>query len=133
MNAVMPVSEDPPIIMVAIKLQAGLLSSIRDSGRFGVNVLGHEQSDVAISFAIKPSAERFDNVEWSLDASVPRLAGASAFVACQAAQFIQAGDRVIVLGNVQQVDVAEQAPLTFYRGSFGTHVANSDVSQQSAP
>ena len=121
LNAVMLVSEDPPMLLAAVKPQSGILAMIRESGRFGVNTLSHQQSEMALGFAIKEPSERFNGVDWSLEAGVPRLSGASAFSACQLTEIHEMGDRVLVLGSVLGVDTVDQPPLTFYRKTFGTH------------
>ena len=125
MNAVMPVSDDPPIAIVALKRDSELLAAVRQVGMFGVNVLGTEQADVAMSFAVKEHAARFEGLDWALEAGVPMIAGASAFAACRVDQILEVGDRMLVLGQALQTRGVEQDPLTFYRRTFGTHTAPS--------
>ena len=65
--------------------RSDLLAIIRDSGRFGLNVLAHQQAELAMRFARK-GTDKFDGVDWTADAGVPRLDGV--------------GDRKLLVGSV---------------------------------
>src|ERR1035438_1396547 len=41
----------PPLISVAFDRGSALLGQIREAGRFGVNILGHAQDELAMTFA----------------------------------------------------------------------------------
>ena len=51
------------------------LRQIQAAGRFGVNILGHAQDEVATAFA-RRGTDRFAGVDWFADHGLPRLAGA---------------------------------------------------------
>ena len=113
----------PPMVLISLDQRSGLLALIRDTHRFGVNVLGGDQAGLAVTFASK-GAEKFAGVPWQSEQGLPRLAGAPGWLACDVTEFVLAGDHVIVLGEVTSADATTVTPpLTYHRREFGTHRA----------
>ena len=112
----------PPMVMISLDRESELLSVIRRSGRFGVNILGAAHTDWAVAFARKGGQAKFHGIPWSCDSGVPRLPGTS-WLACRLAAQVDAGDHVILLGSVVAAEPADGAPLTYHDRSFGTHTA----------
>lgn len=50
-NAFMSVSLNPPLILISIDEKAKMLSKIKKSGCFSVNILSEEQQEVSMLFA----------------------------------------------------------------------------------
>ncbi|WP_405881256.1 flavin reductase family protein [Streptomyces sp. NBC_01136] len=123
-SAFSSLSMQPPMVLVALDRRSELLGLITSSLRFGINVLGGGQSALALAFARKGGAGKFAGVSWEVDGRVPRLLGASGWLACEAADFIGGGDHVIVLGHVVSAEAGGGAPLTYHARAFGTHVAS---------
>lgn len=114
-------SMDPPMMLVSLARMSNLLSAVRRTRRFGVNILSHDQSALAGAFAVK-GASRFDGVSWTLDDGLPRLDGGAGWVTCTVQKFIDGGDHVVLLGVVIDADPRHHlAPLTYHRRTFGTH------------
>jgi flavin reductase (DIM6/NTAB) family NADH-FMN oxidoreductase RutF len=113
-------SMEPPMVVACLDRQSDLLARVRRTRRFGVNVLGSSHSELAARFAKKGGA-RFLGVDWEVDSEVPRLVGASGWLACDVAALVDGGDHVIVIGAVLAVDKAHVEPLTYHMRSFGTH------------
>ncbi|GAA1698902.1 flavin reductase family protein [Streptomyces yatensis] len=122
-SAFASLSMRPPMVLIALDRRSELLALITSSLRFGVNVLGHGQSALALAFARKGGAGRFTGVSWEVDWGVPRLSAAPGWLACEMADVVEGGDHVIALGNVLATRAAEGAPLTYHARAFGTHVA----------
>jgi flavin reductase (DIM6/NTAB) family NADH-FMN oxidoreductase RutF len=120
-SAFTSLSMDPPMLLVSLDRGSGLLAVIRDVGQFGVNVLSNQQADLATNFAVKGGTEKFDGITWHLAADVPQLPGSVAFVSCRAAEMVEGGDHVVMLGEVVAVHHCEHPPLTYHRRGFGTH------------
>jgi len=119
-SAFASLSMTPPMVLVCLDRGSELLEVVRSTGRFGLNVMGAEQSALAGGFARK-GIDRFAGVEWTLEHGVPRLAGAPGWVACAATQLVPGGDHDIVLGLVLDAGVVDGAPLAYHRRTFGTH------------
>ena len=121
-SAFASLSMDPPMVLVSLDRGSDLLALVRDTGRFGVNVLGSTQSALALSFARK-GADKFASVDWVPDQGLPRLPGAPGWLACEVASLVEGGDHVVALGTVLAADTADGAPLTYHSRVFGTHAA----------
>lgn len=121
-SAFASLSMRPPMVLVSLDAGSDLLALVRETGRFGVNVLGSDQSALALAFARKGST-KFDGVPWSDEQGLPRLAGAPGWLACEAQQFVTGGDHVVVLGDVVGAEVVAAPPLTYHARGFGTHAA----------
>ncbi|MEU0178139.1 flavin reductase family protein [Streptomyces massasporeus] len=112
----------PAMVMVSLDRGSRTLDAIRDSGRFGLNVLGADQDDLAMSFATRSGVDKFRGTSWYVDHGVPRIARSSAWIASAVAGLVDGGDHVIVLGQVDAAEAARgEAPLVYHRRSFGTH------------
>ena len=96
---------------------------VRETGRFGLNVLGSSQSQLALNFARKGGAGKFAGVGWEVEAGVPRIPGAGGFLACEVDKLVDGGDHVVVVGAVLVADAITGLPLTYHARTFGTHVA----------
>lgn len=121
-SAFTSLSIDPAMILIALDRRSRTLEMIRQSGRFGLNVLGADQDDLALAFAAKGGADRFHGTDWSVDRGLPRISRASAWIAATASDMVGGGDHVIVLGHVDAAEsTVDRTPLVYYRRSFGTH------------
>src|ERR1700736_2707350 len=71
-NALCSLSLDPLLALVCFENGARTLPIVRESSRFGVNVLSAEQESLAGIFASKlPEAEKLDGVAHRLEHGVP--------------------------------------------------------------
>lgn len=121
-SAFASLSVTPAMVMASLDRGSRTLAAIRDSGRFGLNVLGADQDDLAMSFATRSGTDKFRDTSWEVDHGVPRLARSSAWIASTVAGLVDGGDHVIVLGRVDAAEAAGgEAPLVYHRRSFGTH------------
>lgn len=122
-SAFTSLSLDPPMVLVSLDRKSDLLSHIRASGRFGVNVLAAGQAALARAFARKGD-DKFEGVSWAPEAGVPRLPGCAGWLACTVGQLVPGGDHEMVLGRVIAAEHADFPPLTYHQRSFGTHQAH---------
>ncbi|MFC4004129.1 flavin reductase family protein [Prauserella oleivorans] len=119
-SAFASLSMTPPMVLVALDRGSELLALLGATGRFGVNVLGSAQADLAVRFAGKGKA-KFDGVPWTLAHGVPRLSRVPGWLACTVDKFVEGGDHVIALGLVVAAERRAGPPLTYHARSFGTH------------
>lgn len=124
-SAFASLSMSPPMVLVALDRGSDLLAVVREHGRFGINVLGRGQDDLALTFARK-GIDKFDGIGWTLSAGVPRIDGVPGWVACRVADLVDGGDHVVVLGHVEHADRVDHPPLTYHRRTFGTHSAEQE-------
>lgn len=118
-NAVCSLSLDPMLALVCFEQGARTLPLVRDAGRFAINVLREGEEDVARVFASKvPEAEKLRDVPHRVEAGVPVLDAALAWVVCDVEQLIPAGDHEIAIGAVAAMGLAGGEPLLWYRGAY---------------
>ena len=127
-SAFASLSMDPAMVLVSLARSSELLSTIRASGTFGVNVLSSNQSVLARRFARKGGLGKFAGVHWDVEAGVPRLPGAGGFLACDVTDLVEGGDHVVVLGLVRSAATVAEPPLTYHGRVFGTHAAFEEQS-----
>jgi flavin reductase (DIM6/NTAB) family NADH-FMN oxidoreductase RutF len=113
-------SIEPPLITVAFEHRSSLLRRIANAGRFGVNLLGHGQDDLATLFA-RRGADRFRYTAWHYDSGLPRVDGAAGWLACELHNTIEGGDHVLLFGLVSKLANLEVPPLVYANRTFGTH------------
>jgi flavin reductase (DIM6/NTAB) family NADH-FMN oxidoreductase RutF len=123
-SAFSSLSLNPPMVLISLDSRSDLLALVRRTGRFGLNVLGREQSEVALRFARK-GRDKFDGVAWRAEHGVARLAANAAWLACEVAEVVAGGDHQIVLGKVLAVDQTDKEPLTYHQRGFGTHLSTA--------
>jgi flavin reductase (DIM6/NTAB) family NADH-FMN oxidoreductase RutF len=114
------VSLRPPLISIALDRRSNLLERILGTKRFGVNVLGCTQDDVATLFASR-GVDRFNQGSWSTVDGLPRLEGAAGWAACELHQTVEAGDHLLLIGLVLNAASTPQPPLVYGHRTFGTH------------
>ncbi|MGY1840186.1 MULTISPECIES: flavin reductase family protein [unclassified Modestobacter] len=122
-SAFASLSMDPPMVLVSLDRGSELLALLRESGRFGVNVLGADHSSLALTFARKGGTGKFAGVAWEADHDLPRLPGVPGWLACEVAQLVEGGDHVVALGTVVAAETTGGQPLTYHGRVFGTHAA----------
>jgi len=125
-NSFTSLSLEPPLVLFCAGVESETWPRIRAAEGFCVNVLGHHQRELAVSFARK-GTDRYEGVELvDRGDGPPRLAGAIAHVDCRIWAEYPGGDHTIVVGQVLELAVAEEdaaaleEPLIFYRGGFTT-------------
>lgn len=108
------VSLSPPLILVCIREDSRFLRPLLDAGRFSVNLLTHEQSQVSRTYAGRQShPARF------LNGGVPILVGALVTLACRTWQTLPGGDHRIVVGEVEKsLFGVDERPLVYYRREY---------------
>jgi 3-hydroxy-9,10-secoandrosta-1,3,5(10)-triene-9,17-dione monooxygenase reductase component len=118
-NALCSLSLEPLLALVCFENNARTLSIVRESGRFGVNVLSADQEDVARVFASKiPEPEKLEGVSHRYHAGVPIIDCALSWVACSLRELIAGGDHTIAIGEVVAVGLGEGEPLLWFGGQY---------------
>jgi 3-hydroxy-9,10-secoandrosta-1,3,5(10)-triene-9,17-dione monooxygenase reductase component len=121
-NAVTSLSLDPLLLLVCFELRSRTLAVVRTSERFAVNILHHDDAELAAVFASKRVArEKFESVTHAETHGVPVLDGALAWIACSLRELHPGGDHVIGIGEVIGMGSGdERDPLVYYRGRYTT-------------
>lgn len=110
----------PALVSIALDRRSRLLGRILATGRFGVNVLSAGQDDIATVFA-RPDADRFGACSWSWSRDLPRLDGAAGWAVCELWQTWEAGDHLLLAGQVNHAVSSLLPPLIYVHRIFGTN------------
>jgi flavin reductase (DIM6/NTAB) family NADH-FMN oxidoreductase RutF len=114
------VSLDPPLVAFMPTMSSGTYAMMKDSPSFCVNVLAHDQLELCRLMAV-PRPGKFDEVAWHPSPlGAPVLDDAVAHIHCRLHQSLEAGDHLIVLCAVEQMEVSRPVtPLLFFQGGYG--------------
>ncbi|NPC96249.1 flavin reductase family protein [Nocardioides sp. zg-DK7169] len=116
------VSLDPPLVLFVPAKTSRAWPLIQRAGRFCVNVLAADQSDLSNQMASR-GADKFSGVAWtpSAHSGSPVLDGSLAHLDCTIHAVHEAGDHYVVIGRVQDLQATtRQDPLLFFRGGYRT-------------
>jgi flavin reductase (DIM6/NTAB) family NADH-FMN oxidoreductase RutF len=117
-SAFTSVSLEPPLILVCVDHKSQSYPSIRERGRFAVNVLGLDQEAISKRFA-STRPDKFEGVPYRLgEVGVPLVEGALAQLECVTVSAHVAGDHTIFVGRVEQAHVGAGEPLIYFRGRY---------------
>ncbi|MDP9361438.1 MAG: flavin reductase family protein [Acidobacteriota bacterium] len=108
----------PPLVLVCIETSVKTHEAIIAAGKFGVSILGSEQSEISSKFASR-SDDKFtgiDVVRGALD--VPLIAGALTSIECRLLEQLPGGDHTIFVGEVVDVQTREGDPLLYFRSGY---------------
>jgi 3-hydroxy-9,10-secoandrosta-1,3,5(10)-triene-9,17-dione monooxygenase reductase component len=120
-NAVASLSLEPLLLLVAFDESARTLQVVRDTERFGVNVLAAGQEELARLFASKaPEHAKFAGVPHAMRDGLPAIDGALAWVGCRLERLVPGGDHTIGIGAVESAAAGDGRPLLWFRGSYRT-------------
>jgi|SRR5882757_2558008 len=112
----------PQLVLICLDKKASTHTAFTGAERFLINVLAHEQADVALRFATS-GVDRFaagDMVPCEL--GLPGLPEASARIACSAYDILDGGDHSILVGRVEETHTGSRVPLVYSDRVFGRPV-----------
>jgi flavin reductase len=122
-TAVCSLSAEPPSLLVCVNRSASLHSHLIEASHFAVNILHHEQVDVARRFSDNSLRDvRFDNAEWKKhEMGPPVLTGAQVSLVCSRSELFSFGTHTICIGTVVDVQNRDDIdPLVYLNGVFST-------------
>src|SRR3954453_10823652 len=117
-SAVTSLSLEPPMLLICMNKQSETGRAVALSKRFGVNILGADQVDLAERFAQK-GGDKFAGVavtagQWG----EPLFDEALATLECQVAEETSGGTHYVVLAEVESGAARGVVPLAYFRGEF---------------
>jgi flavin reductase (DIM6/NTAB) family NADH-FMN oxidoreductase RutF len=114
------VSLEPPLVLVCADKQSNTLPVIESGGNFAVNLLATGQEALSTRFASKEHEwTRFDGLDCEDGATgAPLIPGALANLCCRVVALHDAGDHVIVIGQVEEARYAKTTPLVYGSGGY---------------
>jgi len=112
-SSMVPVSAEPPMLLVCINRASPSHDVITANGRFSVNVLGTQQRAIADRFAGRGERPyQFEEGVWRMQ-SPPMLAEAAAQFDCELDGAVAAGTHTILVGRVRRSRAGKLVPLCY--------------------
>lgn len=114
------VSLEPPLVLFCADHRGRTWPRIRAAGRFCVNVLAEDQTDLCTRFG-SSTGEKFQGLRWEPSRwGTPVLPGVLMRAHAEVVQVHVAGDHDVVIGRVLELErPREGRPLIFFQGRFG--------------
>ena len=117
-NSFTSVSLDPPILLICIAKSALSKSVFSECEHFGVNILRSTQQDVSMLFASK-SVEKFDKADYEKSShGTPVIKGTLASFICRRQKSVDAGDHLVIFGEVIDFRSDDGSPLLYFNGNY---------------
>lgn len=130
-NSFTSVSIDPPLVLVCLANSSQNYGALVNASGFAVNILSESQIDVSNTFA-RPVEDRFASVPWRKGPKgAPILDGVSAWFDCGMHKTVDAGDHIILIGEVAAFDQSARPGLGYARGAYVTPSTATDALGQS--
>ena len=118
-SAVGSLSLDPMLMLACLDRGSRTLRSVQEAGRFGIDVLGAGQEEIARQFSTKlDEAAKWDGLDSSERDGIPALSGSVLRVACELQDVLMGGDHVILTGAVIDLEARGGEPLVHHAGVY---------------
>ena len=114
------VSLSPPLALICADKAANTLKLIQRGGNFAINLLASDQGALSNKFASKKDEwTRFEGLACTRAATgAPLIPGAVASLDCRVVAQHDAGDHVVVVGQIEAFVRGEGEPLLYFRGGY---------------
>jgi len=110
-NWVTQASFQPPLVVVAVKVDSRIYGVLRSSGAFALNFLGKDQGEIAYAFfkSVESDERQIGGYEYEIGMTgSPILRAVPAFVECRVADVVERGDHAVVVGEVVEAGVRRE-------------------------
>lgn len=124
-NSLASVSLEPRLLLWCLGNRSRRYEPFAKADAWGVTVLGADGEAKARRFA-QAKTQDVQTEESETFAGVSVLRGGLAQLACRTHHRIEAGDHLIIIGEVLDVRVRDGAALTFFRGGYGALAGPAD-------
>ncbi len=126
MTALMSLSMDPPSLLLAVNKDSSLCRPLLENGRFGVNILRHEDAQVCQHFVAAPAHERFGQADWEdHESGIPLMTTALARVVATLEKAEPFGSHMVIYGKATYVELEQSSDaLVYLDGRYGRMTIN---------
>lgn len=126
-NSFTSVSLDPPLLLVCLSNTSSNYAALTKAKGFAVNVLSESQKNISNTFA-RPVEDRFSACGWQNGPhGSPVLDDVSAWFDCSTHNLVEAGDHVILIGQVEAFDTSTSPGLGYVRGAYVTAAREAEL------
>ncbi|MCI2397923.1 flavin reductase family protein [Aliiroseovarius subalbicans] len=126
-NSFSSVSLDPPLVSVCLANTSRNFVALSKADGFAINVLSETQKEVSNIFA-RPVEDRFSAVNWRKGPfGSPVFDDVSAWFDCSMFKTVEAGDHLILIGQVEAFENSTHPGLGYARGAYVTPAAEAEA------
>jgi flavin reductase (DIM6/NTAB) family NADH-FMN oxidoreductase RutF len=124
-TAVTSLTAEPPSVLCCLNRSLELETAVKQTGRFGVNMLRADHHDLAKRFAgmhgVRGSA-KFEQGDWTiLPSDVPALFDSLVTFDCRVDDIVEVGTHSVFVGLITQAHFGESGdPLVYCDGAFAS-------------
>jgi flavin reductase len=124
-TAVTSLTAEPPSVLCCLNRSLELETAVKQTGRFGVNMLRADHHDLAKRFAgmhgVRGSA-KFEQGDWTiLPSDVPVLFDSLVTFDCRVDDIVEVGTHSVFVGLITQAHFGESGdPLVYCDGAFAS-------------
>ncbi|WP_188455590.1 flavin reductase family protein [Virgibacillus oceani] len=122
-NAFMSVSLDPKLIAISIDENAGMYKKLQETKKFGLSILSKEQKELSMIFAKQIDNDR--EISFNMQDGVPVIDEAIAALSCYVKETAKAGDHMIFIAEVTEINLGAGDPVLFYGGQYRAMEGNN--------
>jgi flavin reductase (DIM6/NTAB) family NADH-FMN oxidoreductase RutF len=116
-NSFLPVSIDPPLVLVSLRRESTVVHHLGVGDRYGVNVLSEAQQHLGAHFAGSPVQNL--SLHFEHHRGIPMIPGSLAHVVARVVDVHEAGDHFLYIAEIEYLwQGAESQPLIFYSGRY---------------
>ena len=124
-TAVTSLTAEPPSVVCCLNRSLELESAVKETGRFGVNMLRADHHDLAKRFAGMHGARgsaKFEQGNWTiLPSDVPALFDSLVTFDCRVGDIVEVGTHSIFVGLIDDVFFGDSGdPLVYCNGAFAS-------------
>lgn len=131
-SAVASLSLDPPMLLVCVSNRLPTHNALERSRRFGVNVLGEGDEELALRFA-RPAEDKYAGLPVSVEHGAPLLERAIARFVCDVHECLPGGDHSIFTGVIRHCEhFPGRRPLLYFASAFGAIQGTDDAFSRSS-
>lgn len=119
-NSFTSVSIDPLMVLWCIDKGSSSYQIFKNSNKFAVNILSDSQKDMCNAFARGQVKDRFSGVGWNLSENdLPIIDDVFAVLECEKVNQIDAGDHLILIGQVIDLEKHNKSPMLYHNRTMG--------------
>lgn len=117
-NSFTSVSLEPPLVLWCLGKDSDTVEVFESVDRYGVNFLAEGQQELSNHFATRSKHDIGDIGHSIGENGCPILAGVVGSLECEVYQRIDAGDHIIMLGQVLAYQHSSEKPLLYVQGGY---------------
>ena len=113
-----PVSIDPPLLLVCLDKATVSFETFAHVDHFAINILTNNQKEFT-DLSVSNFHKKFNEADWQLNLrNIPLLKGALVNYSCVKNRLFNAGDHLVLLGQVLDFELQSGSPLCHYNDTY---------------